>query len=90
MFVLDFGLKLIFFSPQPFYRIQALHYLATSKYEMLVILEQQSNLPFMGGETKLWNLQTSARTRSIYSRSKGSGYPLSCFPPHILGLQSKL
>lgn len=40
MFVLDFGLKLVFFSPQHFYRIQALHYSVISKYEMLVILEQ--------------------------------------------------
>lgn len=29
---------------------------------MLVILEQRSNLPFMGGETELWNLQSIART----------------------------
>lgn len=61
MFVLDFGLKLIFFSPWHFYRIQALHYLVISKYEMLVILEQRSNLLFMGGETELWNLQIFAR-----------------------------
>lgn len=49
MFSLDFGLKLIF---SPFYRIQALYYLVISKYEMLVILEQQPNLPFVGGERK--------------------------------------
>lgn len=28
---------------------------------MLVILEQRPNLPLMGGETKLWNLQITAR-----------------------------
>jgi hypothetical protein len=60
MFVLDFGLKLIF-SLWHFYRIQALHYLVISKYEILVILEQRSNPSFMGGETEFRNLQIIAR-----------------------------
>lgn len=50
---------------------------------MLVILEELANLPFVGGETEMWKYNHCQNT----DPPKGCGYPLKCYPLHILDMK---